>query len=215
MIGGLAAPVGAVYWFVYLRKDNAARYRERTKAHQQLAAGLKRTATEMPEEVSLGFEELMTRFALALGIGLLIGLERAGGNESMRRAAAPPGSEPSRFPLCSARWLPVAQAAEGAMTVGGGIIIAASFAAYSVVMLIFSLEENRAEKIFSSATTAVAAMLTFALGAYAIVGDHRTAAALTVATAAILALREPIHERAKNITWPELRSRLLLLAVSY
>ena len=84
-------------------------------------------------------------------------------------------------------------------------MIGAAFAAYSAVMAVFCLEENRADKNFS-ATTLVAAMTTFALGTYAVLGNTATAAALAVAAAAILALREPIHDWVRQLTWPELRA---------
>ena len=69
------------------------------------------------------------------------------------------------------------------------------------------------DKTFS-ATTAIAAILTFALGAYALVGDLRVAAAAAVATAGLLALRQVLHGWVAKITWPELRSALLLLAMT-
>jgi uncharacterized membrane protein (DUF4010 family) len=43
----------------------------------------------------------------------------------------------------------------------------------------------------------------------------RIAAALAVATAAIIALRERIHGVVANITWPELRSGLVLLTMTF
>jgi uncharacterized membrane protein (DUF4010 family) len=76
------------------------------------------------------------------------------------------------------------------------------------------MRENRQLKIYS-ATTCVAAILTFALGAYAIFGDIRIAAGLAVAAALVLAPREPLHGWVEQITWPELRSALVLLAMSF
>ena len=58
-------------------------------------------------------------------------------------------------------------------------------------------------------------MLTFSLGAYAIMGDVRIAAAAAVAATAILALREELHGWVEKITWPELRSGLVLLAMTF
>ena len=81
-------------------------------------------------------------------------------------------------------------------------------------MTVFCLEENRADKNFS-ATTAIAGILTFALGAYALVGDMLVAAAVAVATTALLALRESLHGWVKSLTWPELRSGLVLLAMTF
>jgi uncharacterized membrane protein (DUF4010 family) len=47
------------------------------------------------------------------------------------------------------------------------------------------------------------------------IGDFRLAAAAAVATAALLVLREDIHEWVKGITWTELRSALVLLAMTF
>jgi uncharacterized membrane protein (DUF4010 family) len=58
-------------------------------------------------------------------------------------------------------------------------------------------------------------MVTFALGAYALIGDLRIAAAAGVATAGLLALREDLHGWVERITWPELRSGLVLLAMTF
>jgi hypothetical protein len=81
-------------------------------------------------------------------------------------------------------------------------------------MIVFCREENRESGNFS-ATTAIAATLTFALGGFAVIGDMRVAAAAAVATAGILAAREDIHSWVARITWPELRSALVLLAMTF
>jgi uncharacterized membrane protein (DUF4010 family) len=102
----------------------------------------------------------------------------------------------------------------GAAGIGGGLLLGLSFTAYTGAIAMFCREENRAEGILS-ATTAVAASATFALGAYAMVGDTRAAAAMAVAMAAILAMRERIHGFVETITWPELRSGLVILAMTF
>jgi uncharacterized membrane protein (DUF4010 family) len=58
-------------------------------------------------------------------------------------------------------------------------------------------------------------VLTFALGAYGMMGDMRAAAGLAVAASLILALREPLHGWVEKLTWPELRSALVLLAMTF
>ena len=58
-------------------------------------------------------------------------------------------------------------------------------------------------------------MLTFTLGAYAIIGDERIAAAAAIAATGLLAIREELHGLVEKITWPELRSGLLLLAMTF
>ena len=58
-------------------------------------------------------------------------------------------------------------------------------------------------------------MLTFALGAYAVFGDMRIAAGAAVAAAGLLASREELHGGVEKITWPELRSGLVLLTMTF
>src|SRR5260370_2404102 len=58
-------------------------------------------------------------------------------------------------------------------------------------------------------------MLTFALGAYALLGDMRVAAGAAVAGRALLAAREELHGWVEKITWPEWRSAVVLLAMTF
>jgi uncharacterized membrane protein (DUF4010 family) len=159
--------------------------------------------------------DLISRLALALGIGLLIGLERG-----WRTRGARPGSRAAGIRTFAISGLlggvvaAVAQAAGGATSLGGGIVLGSAFAVHAIIITLFSRAENAAAGIFS-ATTAVAAMLTFALGAYAVLGDMRIAAGAAVATAGVLASREELHGWVQKITWPELRSGLVLLAMSF
>ena len=136
----------------------------------------------------MDFQELVSRFGLALGIGLLFGLERG-----WRMRGEPPGGRTAgirTFAISGILGGVVGATAQAVNGVGAGIVLGLGLAAFSAGLAVFCLEENRAQKDFS-ATTWVAATLTFALGAYALVGDMRAAAALAVAASLILALREP------------------------
>jgi uncharacterized membrane protein (DUF4010 family) len=163
----------------------------------------------------MDLESLLPRVALALGIGLLIGLERG-----WRTREAEPGHRTAGIRTFAISGLlggiiaAIAQASGGPASAGGGALLALGFVAYSAVLAVFCRDENRAEGVFS-ATTAIAGMLTFALGAYAVVGDQLIAAAATVAAAGLLAVREELHGLVEKITWPELRSGLLLLAMTF
>ena len=151
----------------------------------------------------MDFEHLLSRIALALGIGLLIGLERG-----WRARAAEPGERTAGIRTFAISGLlggiigAIAQVTQGASSIGAGIIIAVSFAAYAGAITLFSQEENRAEGTFS-ATTAIAAMLTFGLGVYALIGDQHIAAAAAVAATGLLAIREELHGWLEKITWEE------------
>src|SRR5262245_11728858 len=159
--------------------------------------------------------ELISRLALALGIGLLIGLERG-----WRRRDASPGSRAAGIRTFALSGLlggviaMLAQELGGAAAASGGIVLAVGLAAYTVVIAIFTREENKAAGSFS-ATNAIAGLLTFALGAYALIGDMRIAAAIGVAAIALLAAREELHDWVQKITWPELRSGVVLLAMTF
>ncbi len=160
-------------------------------------------------------DELLARFAVALGIGLLIGLERG-----WRARDEKPGSRAAGFRTFAISGLlggvvgALAHAAGGAATAGGGAVIGIALAAFAAVMTVFCLEENRADKNFS-ATTAIAAILTFALGAYALLGDMRVAAAVAVVAAGSWRCAKACMAGCKSLTWPELRSGLILLAMTF
>jgi uncharacterized membrane protein (DUF4010 family) len=158
------------------------------------------------------FSEILSRFAVALGVGLLFGLERG-----WRSRDEQPGQRTAGIRTFAITGLLGGSAGALANAVGGagaGLVLGLCFAAYAAAITLFVREENRAEKVFS-ATTAVAGMLTFALGAYALIGEVRVASAAAVAATAILASRELLHGLVARITWPELRAAFVLLAMTF
>jgi uncharacterized membrane protein (DUF4010 family) len=143
----------------------------------------------------------------------LVGLERGWKTRGMtpgRRAAGV-----RTFALCGLLGGMVAALAQANGTlVSEGLVLGFGFAVYAAVIAVFERDADRAAGSYS-ATTTVAALLTFVLGAYAVLGDLRVAAAAAVATTGILAAREDIHTWVARITWPELRSALVLLAMTF
>jgi uncharacterized membrane protein (DUF4010 family) len=159
----------------------------------------------------MDLQDLLSRFAVALGIGLLIGLERGWRTREKEGGARAAGIR--TFAVSGLLGAVVASLGQAAGT-GAGFVLGAGLAAFATVMIVFCRDENQAFGNFS-ATTAVAAILTFALGASALVGDMRVAAAAAVATAGILAAREEIHGWVARITSAELQSALVLLAMTF
>jgi uncharacterized membrane protein (DUF4010 family) len=163
----------------------------------------------------MDLQDLISRLAVALGIGLLIGLERG-----WRRREGPAGSRAAGIRTFALSGLlggvtaALGQASGGAQSVALGIVLGVGLAVYAGVITLFSRDENRSLGVFS-ATTAIAGMLTFALGAYALLGDLRIAAGTAVAAAALLAAREELHGWVEKVTWPELRSGLVLLTMTF
>jgi len=154
--------------------------------------------------------ELVGRLAIALAIGLVIGIERGWKQRGEAEGERAAGLRTHALSgLLGGVW--------GALTLSAGqpgvIALACAFAAFSAVVAVFRYRELVRDNTFG-ATTVVAAMLAFALGALAVTGDKTAAAAAGVATALLLALKAALHEWVKRLTWEELRAGLILLAMS-
>ncbi len=161
----------------------------------------------------MDFGHLLSRLAVALGIGLLIGLERGWKTREVRPGHRAAGVR--TFSICGLLGgLTAALARATGSDVGAGLVLGFGFAVYAAVIAVFERDADRAAGSFS-ATTIVAELLTFILGAYAVTGDVRVAAAAAVAATGILAARAEIHGWVARITWPELRSALVLLAMTF
>jgi uncharacterized membrane protein (DUF4010 family) len=154
--------------------------------------------------------ELIERLGVALAIGLVIGIERGwklreqaeGGRAAGLRTYALSG-------LLGGIWGALARSAGD----WGALALGLAFVAFAAAIAAFRYREMEREKTFG-ATTVVAAMLAFALGALAVMGDETAAAAAGVATALLLALKAVLHEWLKRLTWEELRAGLILLAMT-
>jgi len=95
-----------------------------------------------------------------------------------------------------------------------GLIVASFLIAVSLVLLRFGLMEAQAEGSFS-ATTVIAGITSFGLGALAVIGDMAVASAAGAAMVAVLASREFLHAAIRRLTWVELRSAVVLLAMGF
>ena len=159
--------------------------------------------------------ELLSRMALAFGVGLLMGLERGWNSRQVK-----PGSRAAGVRTFAITGLlgglvgAIARTDAGTVELPGALLIALALAAYSAIITVFSREENIANDKYS-ATTAIAAVLTFMLGVYALVGDVHVTTAAAVAATGVLALREGIHSWVEKITLRELESGLLLLSMTF
>ena len=163
----------------------------------------------------MDFEGLLSRVALAFGIGLLIGLERG-----WHTRDAAPGKRAAGVRTFAISGLlggivaAVAQGSGGALSIGGSILLGVTFLAYAGVITTFIRDQNKSAGVFS-ATTTIAALLTFMLGAYALLGDVRIAAASAVAATGILIVREGLHGWVAKLSLAEFESGLILLAMTF
>jgi uncharacterized membrane protein (DUF4010 family) len=150
--------------------------------------------------------ELFQRLGLALAIGLLIGTER--GWREREGAAGSRTAGIRTYALSSllgGMWAAL-------VPVAGPWPLALGGLAYGLAFFWFQWRETWHEKSFS-VTGVVTGLLTFALGAYAVLGDMMVAVAAAIATVALLAMREALHALLRKITWKELRAAIILLAM--
>ncbi len=154
--------------------------------------------------------ELIRRLSVALAIGLIIGVERG-----WKQRSEPEGERTAGLRTLSLAGL--LGGVWGALTLnvgaGGLIGLGIAFAAFTTVIASFRYREMQHEGSFG-ATTVVAGMVAFALGALAVMGDPKVAAAAAVAATILLALKSVLHAWLARLTWEELRSGLVLAAMT-
>lgn len=154
------------------------------------------------------FQELATRLSLALALGFVIGLER--GWKERDEAEGQRAAGLRTFSLIG-----LMGGVFGVLSLGGDrLLISAGFITTGAVLALFIWRDTAREGDYS-ATTLIAALLTFALGALAVLGDMQLAAGAGVATVALLAHKAALHGFLSRLTWQELRSGLLLAAMTF
>jgi uncharacterized membrane protein (DUF4010 family) len=154
--------------------------------------------------------ELFQRFSVALAIGLLIGVERGWQEREDVHDAAAGLRTHALAGMLGATWGAIA------LDTGpsGAIALGLAFAAFASIVAFYRYREIAQEGSYGS-TTVLAALIAFALGAYAMVGDFQIAAAVGIAATALLALKRALHDWLRRLTWIELRSGIVLLAMTF
>lgn len=152
--------------------------------------------------------DLLLRLAVALAIGMVVGLERG-----WRLRDEPAGSRVAGIRTFGLAGLLGGAAAAMAQESSSPIIFAAALLSFAAVFALFEERSARRRNTYS-VTATIAGLAVFTLGALAVVGDLIAAGAGGVAVACILASREVAHNLLRRLTWPEVRSALLLLAMT-
>jgi uncharacterized membrane protein (DUF4010 family) len=151
---------------------------------------------------------LLLRLAIALAIGLLIGLERGWKQREEAEGERTAG-------LRTYTLIALLGALSASLTTHTSVVfLALAFLGFSLAFSAFSWLEAKAEENFS-VTGVIAGLITFALGAYAVLGNLEIAAAAAVVVTLILALKQPLHSWVRRLTWLEIRSALILLAMTF
>jgi uncharacterized membrane protein (DUF4010 family) len=152
--------------------------------------------------------ELFSRLGVALAIGLLVGLERG-----WSKRDAPDHQRAAGFRTFALSGLLGGIA--GLLTLStNSTLLGLVFIAYAAAFTAFHLLEATADHDVS-VTSVIAGLLTFLLGALAVLGDIGIAVAGAVAMTALLAFREQLHRWVAALTWVEISSVLILLAMTF
>ena len=156
----------------------------------------------------MDLNDLALRLALALAIGFVIGLERGWHERSEKEGQRAAG-------LRTFSLLGLLGGVFGALSLDGDrILLSAGFATTGLALAAFMWRGGQEHKDLS-ATSLIAALLAFTLGVLAVLGDSRVAAGAGVVTVAILAHKRALHGWLEHLTWVELRSGLLLAAMTF
>jgi uncharacterized membrane protein (DUF4010 family) len=151
--------------------------------------------------------DLFQRLAMALGLGLLLGVERG-----WRHRDAPEGARAAGLRTHAIMGL-LGGVSSAMLPVIGAIGFAALALSFSSALIVFKVMESKRDNDLS-ATGTLAALLIFALGAYCMHGDLRVAAAVGVTLVALMAFKDALHAWLDKLTWAELRSALFILGAT-
>jgi uncharacterized membrane protein (DUF4010 family) len=156
--------------------------------------------------------DLFQRLGLAIAIGAAVGVER-----HWRERGEPEGGRTAGIRTFTLIGMTGGLAGLLETTIGNspvpGVIVATFLIAVTIVMLRFELLQAEVEHSVS-ATTVIASITTFALGTLSVLGDMVVASAGGAAIVTVLASREFLHSAIRRLTWVELRSAVVLLAMS-
>lgn len=151
--------------------------------------------------------EIFQRLGLALLVGLLIGVERGW----QERATAEGGR------VAGIRTFGLIGLGGGLVALlvgpGEGIALAIAFAALAALIIAAHYVAHRHSETVGI-TTAVAALVTFLLGAAAGLGYMTAAAASAVVVSALLSIKPALHRWLQRLEYPELTGALKLLLIS-
>ena len=153
-------------------------------------------------------EDLFRRLAVSLAVGLLVGLER--GWQLREEAEGERTAGLRTYALTG-----LLGGISGAVSAASSpLLLAAALLSFTAASTLFAWVEATTERNFS-VTGVVAAILTFLIGAYAVLGEPLVAVAAAVTMAILLALKAPLHAWLRQLGWTEVRAVLILLAMTF
>jgi len=151
--------------------------------------------------------DLLIGLGLSLAIGLLVGVERGWQERDAPEGARIAGIRTfGLVGLLGGLWAVIGE-------VLGMVLLGIAFAAIAALMITAHLQDVRTGRDVG-VTTVVAALVTFALGALAVLGYTKEAAAGAVVTTALLSLKPVLHGWLRRIESLQLFAGIKLLLIS-
>lgn len=151
--------------------------------------------------------EIAARLALALGIGLVIGIERGWHSRDQSGGLRVAGVRTYALTgLLGGVWGVLS-------TIIGEVVLGFAFLGFTLLVLLAYRTTAKRGKDYGL-TSEVAALLVFALGAYAVLGDMTIAGSTGVALVALLNVKRRLHTWIQNINRLELDGAILLLVIT-
>lgn len=144
----------------------------------------------------------LQQLAVALGLGLLLGVQRERTERSIGGIRT--------FPLIALFGTICAQLAQ----TYGGWMIAAGLLSLTAIVVQANFAREKTGVIDPGMTTEIAALLLFGLGAYLVVGSMATAVVLGGAMALLLHLKKPMHSFAGAIGEDDMRAIMQFVFLS-
>jgi uncharacterized membrane protein (DUF4010 family) len=144
----------------------------------------------------------LSALSLALGLGLLIGLqrERAGSRIGGIRTFPLIALLGSVCGLLAGQW--------------GALIVAAGFIAVTTILVLGNFEKPKDDADTGGQTTEAAALLTYALGAYLSTENYAAAVVVGGVTAVLLQFKEPLHQFAGGLSERDVRAVMRFVIIS-
>lgn len=148
--------------------------------------------------------EVFAQLALALGLGLLVGLQR--------QRSAEPLAGIRTFPLITVLGTVAALLSQsfGGWVLGLGLVALAGLALIANLALL----KHREGPVDPGLTTEVAMLVMYAVGAYLVVGQKEVAIAVGGGVAVLLQLKEPLHRLANRIGDNDFRAIIQFALIS-
>ena len=145
---------------------------------------------------------LFAHLAIALGLGLLVGLQR--------EHAASQLAGIRTFPLITILGVVCAMLAQSF----GGWVMAAGFIAVSGLIVVGNIAKFRVGPAAPGLTTEIAMLLMYGVGAYVVVGPEAIAIAIGAGTAVLLQYKGELHGIARKLGDEDLRAVMQFVLIS-